>query len=192
MRCYTEIDGVQVDSKIFTSMFCCDYLVCKGACCHQPMPDEDLTGGELLDSEASDILFYRKDLAQLCERGDALVVEQTPVAKYGGTFYTNLRKDKCVFCNMEAGTCVLKIAKERGMDALDIPISCQLYPILWEETTTHTRLSIGDTFDSYCKTAYEKGKREKVFLLDFLRIPLIRAFGEDFYDKLKAVQQEFI
>ena len=55
---YVEIDGIQVDSKIFTVKFCCDYEKCKGACCNQPLPGVELNGGALSDYDAAEILYY--------------------------------------------------------------------------------------------------------------------------------------
>lgn len=61
MTNYKEIDGIQVDTKIFTVKFCCDYEKCRGACCYQDIPDVDLNGGALSDYEAANILLYRKN-----------------------------------------------------------------------------------------------------------------------------------
>lgn len=38
----------------------------------------------------------------------------------------------------------------------------------------------------------QKGKRENIYLLDFLKIPLIRGLGEEFFSKLKEVQKDFL
>lgn len=193
MRCYTEIDGIQVDSKVFTAMFACDYEKCKGACCNQPIHDVELNGGELTDCEAAEILYNKDEIASLCYGYAASLVRERPVYKDGETFYTRVFEDKCVLCNMKRGTCALKLAKDKGICGVDIPLSCQLYPILWEAFPTYERLSVGDIFDKdYCVHGYAKGKREKVYLLDFVKDALIRAFGEDFYTKLKEVQKEFI
>lgn len=193
MRCYTEIDGIQVDSKILTAKFCCDYEKCKGACCNQPLPGVELNGGALSDYDAAEILYHRKALSFLCDEEDRQVAMEQPVSKDDEAFYTTLKKDKCVFCSMQKGICVLKIAKDKKIADVDIPLSCQLYPILWEVYPTYERLRIGDIFDEkYCIHGYEKGKRENIYLLDFLKVPLIRGLGEEFYSKLKDLQKDFL
>ena len=129
----------------------------------------------------------------MCDENDRQVAVEQPVYKDDGTFYTTLKKDKCVFCSMQKGTCALKIAKDKKIADVDIPLSCQLYPILWEVYPTYERLRVGDIFDEkYCVHGYEKGKRENIYLLDFLKIPLIRGLGEEFFSKLKEVQKDFL
>lgn len=63
---YVEIDGIQVDSKIFRVKFCCDYEKCKGACCNQPLPGVELNGGALSDYDAAEILYHRRALSLYC------------------------------------------------------------------------------------------------------------------------------
>lgn len=182
-----------VDTRILTAKFCCDYDKCKGACCNQPLLGVELNGGALSDYDAAEILYHRRALSTLCEDADRPTVNEQPVTKDGDTFYTTLRKDKCVFCNMHEGTCVLKSAKEKHIADIDIPLSCQLYPILWVVYPTYEALKLGDLYDAeYCVYAYEKGKREGVFLIDFLRSALVRAFGEAFFSKLKEAQKSFL
>jgi hypothetical protein len=40
-----------------------------------------------------------------------------------------------------------------------------------------------------CKCAFEKGKKEKVPVYVFLREPIIRKFGEEFYSALEAASK---
>lgn len=187
------VDNILVDEKIFTTKFSCDYEVCKGACCNKPVSGIELIGGALSDSDAAEILYHREDISLLCDKEDQPIVSKQPVFKFDGYFYTTLHRSKCALCNMEKGTCALKIAKNLKVADIDIPLSCQLYPILWQvdENKVDT-LTIGDIFDDYCKYGYEKGERDNIYLIDFLKVPLIRGLGESFYSKLKEVQKRFI
>ena len=38
-----------------------------------------------------------------------------------------------------------------------------------------------------CKCAFEKGKKEGIHVYEFLKEPLIRYFGEDFYSEMEEV-----
>lgn len=192
MTNYKEIDGVQVDTKIFTVKFCCDYEKCRGACCYQDIPDVDLNGGALSDYEAANILLYRKKLSTLCDKADQQISEEQPVSKECDSFYTTLRGGKCIFCSMKNGTCVLKIAKDKNIGGIDIPLSCQLYPIVWEVCPPYERLRVENIYDEICTCGYEKGKRENIFLLDFMKIPIIRGWGWEFFSKLKSLQKDFL
>lgn len=188
---YTTVNKLNVDNRLFTAKFCCDYEKCKGACCYQPLSDTELNGGQLSDYEAADILFYRKQLSSLCEEECQQMTLEQPVSKDGDTFYTTLQKERCVFCDLKKGICVLKIAK-KSIPSIDIPLSCQLYPLIWSAFPSYEQLQIGDIYDEYCVHGYEKGEIENIFMLDFLRPPLVRAFGEDFFLKLKRLQKKFL
>lgn len=192
MTSYIEVDGIQIDSKIFTEKFCCDYEKCKGACCHHHIPDVELNGGALSDYDAAEILFHRKELSLLCDKDYQQIVEEQPVTKDRGNFYTTLKEEKCVFSSMCNGICALKIAKDKKIGDIDIPLSCQLYPIVWEVYPTYECLRVENIYDEICVCGYEKGKRENVFLLDFMKAPLIRGLGEEFYSKLKTLRRDFL
>lgn len=190
MKCYTVVDNIQVDHKIFTTKFCCDYEKCEGACCNQPI-GEELYGGALSDYDAAEILLHRKELSLLCDKDDQETVRENPVEKHGDTFFTTLHKEKCALCSMVKGTCVLQIAKH--ITGIGIPLSCQLYPIVWNVYPDHEELILDDLFyKDYCVHAYAKGEEFDIFLLDFLKAPLIRGLGEDFFNKLKEIQKEFL
>lgn len=193
MKDYVEIDGLRVDHKVLTAKFSCDYEKCKGACCNKPIPDVELNGAILSDYEAADILYHRKNLASLCDDAVRIIVLANPVTKIEGNFFTSLSKDKCVLCSMQRGGCVIKIAKQHKIADIDLPLSCQLYPIFWEVHPTYERIFVEDIYEKdYCVHGYEKGERDNVYLIDFLKEPLIRAFGEEFYSKLKQKQKELI
>lgn len=188
-----KIDGVHVDKRLLTLKFCCDYEKCKGACCSQPLPGVELNGGALSDYDAAEILYHRRALSALCDQEDRHVVLEQPVSKDADTFYTTLHKDKCVFCSLERGTCVLKTAHRKHIANVDIPLSCQLYPILWVAYPTYETLELGDLYDAdYCVHAYAKGERDGVFLIDFVKPAIIRGLGKAFFKKLKAEQQKLL
>lgn len=191
MRSYIEIDNIKVSQRIFTAKFCCDYGKCGGACCNKPA-DFEVVGCYLSDYEAADILHNRKKLMELCDEEDRKIVSENPVEKIGKHFYTALNNKKCVFSCMGAKTCALKTAKEKGLADTGVPASCSLYPIVYEDHGDYEQLTIGDWFDDYCRFGYEKGERENTYMLDFLKSPIIDTLGEDFYDKLKNEQTEYI
>lgn len=87
MNCYTEIEGVKVENKIFTTKFICDYGICKGSCCYAPVSGEELHGGALSDYDAAEILLKRKDILPFCDKSDRGIVEDSPVEKYEGNFF---------------------------------------------------------------------------------------------------------
>ena len=85
-----------------------------------------------------------------------------------------------------AGTacfCAIERAHIAGRCRFVKPISCRLYPI------RASRLSNGMTALNLhrwdiCRCAFEKGRRDGIRVYEFLREPLIAAYGSDFYDAL--------
>mgnify|MGYP002627100930 CR=1 FL=1 len=70
-----------------------------------------------------------------------------------------------------------------GRCAFAKPISCRLYPIrasVLRNGLTALNLHRWEI----CRCAFEKGRREKVRVYQFLKDPLTDAYGEDFYAEL--------
>ena len=69
------------------------------------------------------------------------------------------------------------------------PVSCHLYPI----RVTHSKGRVGLEYHRWdiCHCARVKGKKEKIKLYEFLREPLIRRFGEAWYDELVLTAKEW-
>ena len=83
--------------------------------------------------------------------------------------------------------CAIEKAYRAGMLDYKKPISCHLYPI---------RITKYKNFDAVnyerwniCKAACKNGKALKVPVYKFLKEPLIRKYGEDFYNKLELTVQ---
>lgn len=81
--------------------------------------------------------------------------------------------------------CAIERAHLAGGCRFVKPISCRLYPI------RASRLSNGLTALNLhrwdiCRCAFEKGRRDGIRVYEFLREPLIAAYGSDFYDALSA------
>lgn len=186
---FIEINNVKVESRILTTKFACDYGVCRGCCCHKPMPGVTLNGGALSDYDAAEILLKRKELSELCDDEDKDIVADSPVVKYDGYFYTAIRRDKCVLSSMNLGGCVLKLSEQRKVTDIGIPLSCQLYPLLWEVRDSKDYLVLGDIFGDWCDCGYKKGEREGIFIIDFFKDAIVRGFGEEFYSRLKEAQK---
>ena len=80
------------------------------------------------------------------------------------------------FCSMER--CWFK-----GEGDFRKPISCWLYPIRITQLSNGTR-ALNLHRWHICQDAFAKGKKEKVRVYEFLREPIERYFGEDFYSAL--------
>lgn len=90
--------------------------------------------------------------------------------------YTMFDEEGNCFCTMER--CWFQ-----GKGDFRKPISCWLYPIRITNLSNGTRALNLHRWD-ICKDAFEKGKKEKVRVYEFLREPIERFFGEEFYSAL--------
>lgn len=90
----------------------------------------------------------------------------------------------CVFVyyEQEVAKCAIERAWLEGKIAFRKPLSCHLFPIRVDDLFGSARLRYERIPE--CKPAVERGKNEQIALVDFLKEPLIRAFGEEFYEDL--------
>lgn len=190
---HTLIKGVWVEDTIFTVEFACDYEKCKGACCYAEVEDVELEGGSLTPLEASAIRKYKGTLARYCDPSRKEQVLNKPVYSSCGDWYVSLNENKeCVLLNMKKGTCACKLAHKREQFPFAIPLACQLYPLsIYTRSDGERVLELLNTFEEICNCGYEKGEREHIPVYEFLKEPLIRAFGEDFYKDVETHAKEW-
>ena len=79
--------------------------------------------------------------------------------------------------------CALEKAYRAGLIRFCKPVSCALYPIR-EKSLGDGLVGLNYNRWSVCKMAVAKGIQENLRLYQFLRDPLIRRFGQDWYQEL--------
>ena len=180
-----EIDNILVSEDILTEEFCCDLDACKGICCVEGDAGAPVTLDEIggIESALDDVWDDMSASAQA-------VVDKQGVAytDRDGDLVTSIVGGKdCLFTCYQDGCCLcaLERAYRDGRTAFCKPISCALYPI------REKRLSNGMTALNYnrwdvCRDAVRKGRELHLPVYKFLREPLTRRFGDDFYQKLSA------
>lgn len=85
--------------------------------------------------------------------------------------------------------CALEKAYRAGKSHFCKPISCALYPIR-EKKLGDGLVGLNYNRWSVCKMAIAKGIQENLRLYQFLRDPLIRRFGEEWYQELLDMVDE--
>lgn len=184
-----EIGGCLVSSEILTEHFACDFEKCHGACCIIGDSGAPLENNEV-DSFRKEFDNYRKymtleGIGALHKQGFGVVDQDgdlvTPLVNGEECVYTSFDKDHNCFCATELAYC-------KGECKFRKPISCALYPIRIS-TLSNGVQALNLHRWSICKCAFEKGKKEKVPVYVFLREPIIRKFGEDFYSALEAASK---
>ena len=91
----------------------------------------------------------------------------------------------CVFtCYAPGGMCQCAIEKAYREGRTDFykPISCHLYPLRLTEYASFTAVNYHRW--KICKCAEILGRKEGVRVYQFLKEPLIRRFGKEWYDEL--------
>ncbi len=180
-----QIDNVLVSDEILTEYFACDYEKCKGCCCIIGDSGAPLEEGEDEAIEKN----YAHFEALMSEKGRKAVAEKGFFEiDRDGDCVTPLVADseECAYCYFDGNkNCLCAIEHQwlKGIGNFRKPISCQLYPI----RLTHLDSGIiGVNLHRWriCKDAFAKGKAEGIKVYQFLREPIIRYFGEEFYQAL--------
>ena len=182
-----QIGDILVSSEVLTEYFCCDYETCRGACCI--IGD---SGAPLLEEETERLeRHYPQYSGWMSSAGREKITETgffevdadgdlvTPLLHGGEECAYTCFEDAGCFCAIERAHCA-------GRCAFVKPISCRLYPIrasVLRNGMTALNLHHWDI----CKCAFEKGRKEKVPVWQFLREPLIDAYGAAFYTELSEV-----
>lgn len=181
------IDDIIVSDDIVTEKFICDLEKCKGGCC----VDGD-AGAPLAKNELKKI----KEAYKVVK--DELSAEALAEIKRVGTHTTDpdfgyvtpaIDGGICVYgYTDEKGIvkCLIEKAYNEGKIDFKKPISCHLYPIREVKTKEHIALNY-EPRETLCQPGCQLGKKEGVKVYEFLKEPLIRRFGEDFYDALKGI-----
>lgn len=85
--------------------------------------------------------------------------------------------------------CGIEVAYGKGDSELKKPVSCWLYPIRVSKLS-NGMIALNLHEWHICLDAFAKGKKEGVPVYQFLREPLIFAFGKEFYEKLEYAHKE--
>ena len=186
-----QIDDKLISEDIFSEEFVCNLSKCKGACC----VEGDV--GAPLDKNETEILdrLYPKFKSYLTEDGIKAIEEQgtwTTDPSDGDFVTPTVENRECVYVTFdEKGItkCGIEKAYEDGAIDWQKPISCHLYPIRATEYRTFTALNYHEW--PICNDACTLGKELQVPVYKFLKTPLIRKYGEEFYQTLSDAADEW-
>lgn len=186
-----QIDDCLVSGDILTEFFACDYSRCRGVCC--VIGD---SGAPLLECELP-ALEKNYDIFSplMSENGRKAVGEKGFFEiDIDGDLVTPLvpGSEECAYCRRDAeGNCLCAIEKkwDEGCGDFRKPISCCLYPIRVSELSNGMRALNLHRWD-ICRDAFNRGRREGIRVYQFLRDPIRRFFGGDFYAALEAAAEK--
>lgn len=176
-----------ISEDIFEKKFVCDLSACKGECCVSGDSGAPLNKKELkiLDKIYPEVRPYmnNKGIAAVEKHGSYVLDSD-------GDYTTTLVADgeECAFVYFDEhniAKCAIEKAYLDGKIDWKKPISCHLYPIRISEYRDYDAVN----YHSWhiCKPACECGSQLDVPVFKFLKEPLIRRYGEDWYHELEQV-----
>ena len=194
------IDNTLVSDEVFTECFCCDLSHCKGCCCVEgdagaPLEEAEL---ELLDR------YYPYFKPYMSEEGVAAVErlgELFEVLPIDGSFVTPLvRHRECAYlvyddngmalCAIEKAFMAGALPIKPGDDPFRKPVSCHLFPI---RITSYPDYDAVNYFRwDICKDAMRLGRKKGIPVFRFLKEPLLRKYGADWFAQAEAYYKTFI
>jgi hypothetical protein len=185
-----QIDDTIISLELLDEHFVCDLNSCKGICC---IEGDD--GAPLEDAEVKII----EDLLPVI--WDDLTETSKEVIRRQGVSYIDddgepvtsiVNGAECVFTYTDKdGTCKCAIEKafREGKTNFYKPISCHLYPVRLQKYDEFTAVNYHRW--SVCSCARKLGGKLGVPVYQFLKEPLIRRFGHEWFEQLEIADEEF-
>ena len=177
-----------ISRELFEKHFICHLEKCEGNCCvigdsGAPLEDDEAA---LLSAQLESILpFMRAEGKRALREQGAWVVdmENDKVTPLVG-------REECAYTVFEGAIarCAIEQAYDEGAITFRKPVSCHLYPIRVAKLRQGIALNYHQW--SICEPARILGKKEGVPVFRFLKDPLIRVYGEEFYKELEIVYRE--
>ncbi|WP_242928405.1 DUF3109 family protein [Pontibacter vulgaris] len=183
------LQNTVISDDIRDKFFVCNLEKCKGACCVEgdlgaPLEESELA---ILDQN------YDKIKPYLTGAGKQAIEEQGLYIKdFEGDYSTpTIENRECAYALYDDKgilKCAIEEAYNDGVIDWKKPISCHLYPI---------RITKYDDFEalnydrwSICAAACNFGQESGVRVYQFLKEPLIRKYGEGWYNELTHLMEE--
>lgn len=187
-----EILNTLVSLDLFKVMFCCDLSKCHGICCVEgdagaPVEIEEV--GLLEDSldvvwdelskeaqqqiDAEGVVYPDRDgdlVTSIVNGKDCVFVKYDNISLDGG----KTRGPRCALCAIDS-------AYRNGKFHWQKPISCALYPIRVSTIGGLPALNVHKW--DICEPARQLGKKLQIPVYKFLKEPLIRRFGQEWWDE---------
>lgn len=182
------IGNALVSDQLLSEQFVCDLHKCKGACCVDGDAGAPLDRAELkkIDEVFDAVVPYLdKTSIDNIERQGRYVYD----AEFGWVTPT-INGSICVYgIRDEHGIvkCGIEQAYRDGKISWKKPVSCHLFPVIVTKSSDgETEYVNYEPREDHCKAACALGKKLRVPVYEFLKEPLVRKFGESFYEALEA------
>lgn len=182
------VENVLVSDELLDAPFACNLNACKGGCCVQGDSGAPLEPEER--KELENVLpqvqkYLRKEAIDIIKNNG--VWEEIEPQRYATTCVDNA---ECVFVTYEGSIakCAIEKAFFEGRVSFRKPVSCHLYPVRAErygdvEALNYEKIPL-------CKPGIKNGAKNNIQLQNFLRDPLVRKYGEAWYEQFRLACEE--
>lgn len=186
-----QINDTIISLDLLEEKFVCDLGKCKGICCIEG------DAGAPLEVEEVAIL---NDLLPVV--WDDLTAESKAVIEKQGVSYIDedgepvtsiVNGAECVFTYTDSEgicKCAIEKAYREGKTSFYKPVSCHLYPVRLQKYNDF--IAVNYHRWSVCSCARKLGGKLGMPVYSFLKEPLIRRFGEAWYDQLDTAREELM
>ncbi|HAN00730.1 MAG TPA: DUF3109 domain-containing protein [Marinilabiliales bacterium] len=186
-----QIENTLISLDILEKKFVCNLHACKGACCVEG------DSGAPLDAEETPILeqIFPQVKPYMTPEGIETVQKLgTWVVDDDGDKVTplvNNRECAYVYRNQEGIVlCAIEKAFNEGKVSFQKPVSCHLYPIRVKKYADFDAVNYES--NHLCVPARVNGEKLGVPVYQFVRGPLIRKFGEEWFHQLEIAANELL
>lgn len=184
-----QIGKTIVSEDVLEKEFVCNLTACKGQCCIDGDAGAPVEEGEvaIMKSIYETVKpFLRAEGVEAIENQGTTVLGEdgeieTPLIEGGECAYV-IYEDQMALCGIEK-------AYREGLIDWKKPISCHLYPIRIKEFSSFAAINYHKWH--ICSDACALGQELEVPVYKFLKDPLIRKYGEDWYKELEEVATEW-
>ena len=173
---------------ILEKQFKCDLPRCLGNCCRYGD-----SGAPLLKEEVNILKGIWPEVKPFLRPEGVEVIEDegTSVVDFENDNVTPLiRNEECAYALLSGNIfmCGIEKAWTDGKIGFQKPLSCHLFPARIKEYPGFRAVNYQEL--SICHSAVGLGKTQGLYIYEFLKVPLIRAFGEETYNDLCIAAEE--
>jgi len=185
-----EIGRALISLDVIEKRFLCDISKCKGACCVEGDSGAPLTAEEakIIKDIYPEVEQYlpEKNREEIKKQGYSLVDNDgdlvTPIIGTKECVYTFIDSEGVTKCAIEQAYLDKKIKFRK-------PVSCHLFPVRITEYKRFDAVNYQEL--DICKSACKHGIKNKLPLWKFLKEPLTRKYGKNWYEKLEIAAEQY-
>lgn len=184
-----ELGNKLLSLDLFEKKFVCNLNACKGACCIEgdagaPLELEEI---DILE-ESLDVIkpYMREEGIDIIEKQGVFYMDEdnepvTSLVKNGACAFVYFDKNNSTKCSIEK-------AHSEGKLNFKKPISCHLYPVRVTKLRNYEAVNFNHW--DICSDACTLGSELNVKVYKFLKEPITRKWGEEFFTELIQIDTE--